>query len=668
MKAVNPFHSLYITEKISPEEYVGVMSPLLVPHSNKLFISGNVVIQGTQGSGKTTLLALLKPEIRIAYIRAREKFPVENQFSNYISPGINLLNSGILDFGKRPIHKNKDYEEETFPLFFADFFNYYLCIDLFESINKISSLPYINLNLSGERLMDFVRFIKNEDCWFGYLSDINTFSDLTNKLAFRKSIYRKFHQFNIHEIPQTIIETKTSIGEPISRIARALKKFEIIPNNTEIYIRVDQIETTLESDGLRESLGEKYRRMLNSALVKRDPSISYKIGSRTYAWKRELRTYNSNETIEENRSYTLLDVDEMLRRRENSSSHIFPQFARDIFTRRLKHYKLVDKQATNDTIFKQILGKSPENEDIARQYCNTIHPKSIKLPSDLPQSIHALIQKIYKKNPLEGILATAWCLQGKKQPNYMKLNTTLYQDDTSTAPWNKKWWRKERLRLALMQLASNHNQSIIWGGSEEVMELGKDGVLCFLSLCQHIWGTYLRTFEPARFSNDDSINSSQVETIPISVQTLGIVSASKQWVDKIDELPGGSERRHVVEALGRWFRNKLLKDIKMTYPGHTGFSLKNSDFETDTRVKIFLQNATDYGILREVPHTSKEYNAPPRKKWYFNSIYYPFLKLYEARIKEPYYANLAFINAFLDGKEYSIKEDNITRTLLDGLP
>lgn len=650
MKAINPFHSLYITEKISPEEYVGVVSPLLVPHANKLFMSGNVVIQGTQGTGKTTLLALLKPEIREAYILAQKDFPVESQFSNFISPGINFLKSGILDFGKRPIHKDIKDEEDTFPLFFADFFNYYICQDLFETIDRIykSTARYINIDMSRDKISEFISYIKKEDCWFGYLSKVDSMETILNRFLERKSIYRNFHQFNIHEIPDEICSTKTSIGEPISRIARALKKFSIIPENTEIFVRVDQIETILDSDKLRGSLGNKYRRMLNSALVKRDPNISYKIGSRTYAWKKELRTYNSNETIEENRSYTLLDVDDMLRRRENSSSFIFPKFARDIFVRRLKHYKLV-KNSTRDSVFNAIFGKSLENEECAQNYCTTSSPqKGLKIPSNLPDNVKKYLVELYKKDPLEGVLARAWCLQGKKSPNYKCANFDKLGKDKK-APWNKIWWRKERIRLALMQLASNCNQSLIWGGASEIISLSGTGVLCFLAICQHIWDTYLRTIDPEHFDNDNPNELFPQEGIPITVQTLGIVSASKQWFEKIAELPGGHERQRVIEGMGRWFVSKLRNDIKMSYPGHTGFSLVNAELNAPEyeNVKEFLQNSTDYGVLFEVQHTSKEPSKVARTKWYFTPIYCPYLKIFEARIKEPYYVTPSFIEDFI---------------------
>ncbi len=60
MNLLNPFHSLYVTERLSEEEFVQVVSPYLANQAGNLFADGNTVLRGTQGSGKTTLLALLK--------------------------------------------------------------------------------------------------------------------------------------------------------------------------------------------------------------------------------------------------------------------------------------------------------------------------------------------------------------------------------------------------------------------------------------------------------------------------------------------------------------------------------------------------------------------------------------------------------------------------------
>lgn len=644
---INPFYNLYITEKISPEEYVGVVSPLLVPHATKIFSSSNVAVLGTQGSGKTTLLSLLKHEIREAYIKSPEhEFPVDDALSNFISPGINIIKSGILDIGKRPIFDSIESEENIFPLYFADFFNYYICIDLLETLHKIdcSSVKYININTSKDILHEFTDFIKNEDCWFGYLSNVKTYEELVLRLLRRKSIYRNFHQFNIHEMPKEIDSSKTSIGEPISRVVRALKMFEIIPHDTNIFIRIDQVDSILGHDKARPSLSENYRRMINSALVNRDPNISYKIGSRTYAWKKELRIYNSSEQLEESRSYTLINVDNILKRPENAPSPIFPKFAKDVFARRLKHYKLTKITSRTD-VFKRIFGRSLKSEEVAQKLCaNSSSTKALKIPKDFPEALKCFLDKIYTQSPLEGILALAWLLQGSPQPHFVSYDTSAY--DRGKAPWDSKWWRKERIRLALMQLASNCNQLPIWGGPSEIIELGKGGIICFLGICQQIWDFYLRTLPPESTGKKDITIFS--EGIPLSLQTLGITSASRQWVEKISELPNGYKNKVFVENMGRLLRNSLLQDQKMSYPGHTGFSLRNSDIQKQGEAVIFLQEAADYGVLFEYDHTSKEKSKSPRTKWYFNPIYYPHLKMYEARIKEPYYSKTDLILEILN--------------------
>ena len=94
---VNPFHELYMTETIRPNDFVDVFSPLLVSDAMELFQPGNVVLMGVQGSGKSMLLALLKPQVQIAYRRAERSFPVPDEFNRFIGAGLNLTRSGAID-------------------------------------------------------------------------------------------------------------------------------------------------------------------------------------------------------------------------------------------------------------------------------------------------------------------------------------------------------------------------------------------------------------------------------------------------------------------------------------------------------------------------------------------------------------------------------------------
>lgn len=159
-----------------------------------------------------------------------------------------------------------------------------------------------------------------------------------------------------------------------------------------------------------------------------------------------------------------------------------------------------------------------------------------------------------------------------------------------------------------------------------------------MSICQHIWDVLIRmqkTEESKKASLDIQL------PIDIDIQKLGIISASSLWFNKISELRGGHDRQRFLEYLGRFMRIKLLDDKSMSYPGHNGFSLTCQDLLEYPDVEEFIQDMVDYGVLIEVEHTSKKRTDPPRKKWYPNPVYCPYLRIYEARIKEPYYAKIA---------------------------
>lgn len=641
---INPFQNLYVTERASEDEFVHVVSPLLVHQTAKLFSPGNVVLQGTQGSGKTTLLTLLKPEIRNAYDRAGGQFPVPEAHRNYISAGINLTRSGILDFGKRPILDDIDKEEDNFALLFSDFINYYTCFELLSKIDLCIAgkceLQFINLN--DANIEKFVNLIASEDCWFGTFSKAKTIQSILSIMKDRISTYRKFHQFNIDILPDNIQKTKTNIGEPISRLARNLKESEMLQEGVNVFIRIDQLEVLLECDEVRVGIGEKYRRMINTALSTRDPNVSYKIGTRTYAWNRELRLYRAETKLEEHRDYITVDVDKILRRQENASLSSYNEFAEDVFCRRLKYSNIInEKNVDAHKIFDEYLGQPEHRSDVAKRYCkNGTARESLKIPQEFSDDQVTFLENLFADDRLAAMLATAWLQQGN--PPHYKSTPQL----TPPYHWEtNKYWAKERIRQALLQLAANCRQSLIWGGGEEIISLGAAGILCFLSICQNIWDVYLRIHREE--GQTKNIKAAKC-IIGLPVQNIGISSASSQWFSKIAELPGGYDRQRFIENIASFFREKLLNDVSMSYPGYTGFSLENSELEKDDEVALFLRDASDYGVLIELPHTSKSKDKKPRTKWYINPIYCPHLKIYEARIKEPYYTNISEVKNWIE--------------------
>ena len=78
ISSTNPFAELYVTESIGTETFAKLFSPILARESqtHALFQPGNIVLTGLQGSGKTALLNLMRPEVMIAYRKARGRLAI----------------------------------------------------------------------------------------------------------------------------------------------------------------------------------------------------------------------------------------------------------------------------------------------------------------------------------------------------------------------------------------------------------------------------------------------------------------------------------------------------------------------------------------------------------------------------------------------------------------
>lgn len=334
---INPFHELYVTEVVSPEEFADLFSPFLVKHALPLFLQGNLVLKGGQGSGKSMLLSLLKPEIRQAYHnKANKAFPVPSRMASFVGAGINITRSGAINFGQRPVDTDSRKEEMLFPLYFSDFVNYWVVRDILRSVTFMSQNPDAFGSLVClTHLDDFAKQLAREDCWFGYLTGVRGYEDLVARLDRRIDIYRKFQQFDVSRLPREVNSSKTAIGEPISRTARCLQSTQALSRHAPVLVRIDELHVLYVSDELRSGLGPKYKQVINKALSTRDPCISYKVGTRSHAWDDNLTIFGTTASLERDRDFRVVDLDELLRRKENRKTWIFPDFARDVFTRRL---------------------------------------------------------------------------------------------------------------------------------------------------------------------------------------------------------------------------------------------------------------------------------------------------------------------------------------------
>ncbi|MEX1026504.1 MAG: hypothetical protein WD049_00640 [Candidatus Paceibacterota bacterium] len=664
---LNPFQVLYVTDSPDPKVFVKLFSPVLIEHAQVIFKPGNVVVRGMQGSGKSMLLNLLRPQIRLAYHKAESPFPVPTQLSRFVGAGINLTRSGILDIGQLPISEDTSSDSKLFPLFFADFLNYFVVQDILGSLTLMAENPRAFSRLArAEKFDEFAETLASDACWFDALAGCDTFEKLRSRITRRLASYRAFHQYNIRRLPDEIRSTKTAIGEPITRVERALKACGVIDEDTAVRVRIDQVERLLSSDVLRPELGTQYRRMINKLLSLRGSGVSYCIGVRTYAWGDDLAIYETDDRVELIRDFRFFDLDELLRRQESQKTWVFPDFAEDVFSRRLKHVGIADN--IKERPINKIFGSSPTPKSIAekaRQYCkNKPLEKIAKLSEVAPPEWKDFLQMVYDRDPLEAKLASAWAMQrGRAGKRGARLS---HPPPRKTEPWKKQYWRKDRDRMALLQIEGNLAQRSSWHGASMLVALSSGNISVFISLCHEIWDAHLRA---ERRKRPQERRNPIEEGFTPDVQAVGVQTASAYWYDKIPEQPRGHDRQRFVDVLGRMFRKWAMEDISLSYPGHNGFSLTKDDLDANPEIAKFLEEAADFGDLFDAEHTTKERDRRQRVKWYLMPILSDYFQIREAHTREPYYASIENVIAWLDeagirlaGVDYSMASKQLKRS------
>jgi len=632
---INPFHELYVGESVGPDKFVGLFSDVIVKHALSLFQPGHVILKGLPGSGKSMLLNLLKPSIRLAYEKANVKFPIPDEFMKFIGAGINLKRSGISDFGQRSIGAN-DQNNSVSPIFFGDFLNYWIVADIFRSIRKLSSeshdtglLKKIGIDFNVNKLNAFTQKLVTLDCWGGYLNKIDSYDNLEKVINSRITSYRSYLNYNIDDLSPDIYSSKTLIGIPISQTVQLLKEFAIIEDDTEIFIRIDQYEELAWLDETSNGLGTSYQEVIHKLLGMRDTNVSYRIGTRYFAWTGDEKMYGSAARLEKKRNYTEVSIDLVFKRPENQRTWVFPEFAEDIFYRRMKlsPYKFTDQK---DSLIARIFGIRLSPSDSANIYVPNDSEKAIVLEENWPQEWKEFLTDLARKNPLSARLGEAWARQKGKSEIVNERNWK------EPFPWEeKKWWRKERVEQALMQIASRNRQQLIWYGKDDLIGLSGGHILIFLSLCQHIWDVWLRDKR-----NEVPDTELRIPNIDYVIQSAGIRETSSDWFEDISNEKGGKERKTFINYLGSMFYKKLVEDKAMSYPGWNGFSLTVEDLQKNRLINEFISDACNYGDLYDTLHTSKTQDKKQRRKWYLAPILSPYFKIPYAHTKEPMYIDL----------------------------
>lgn len=629
----NPFNTLYVTENLNPDEFILTFSPLLISDTLPLFQEGNSVLTGTQGCGKSMLLALLKPEVRIAYHSARLEFPISN-VPFFLGAGINLTRSGAIYFGERMIEPGHSDSEQRHVGYFGDFLNYWIALDIIDSVIKFQESEVgarVGVDFSEENQRLFAHEISRKGCWFGYLDGLETVQAVREKIIHRITRYRGFFNFQTESLEPEIRATKTTPGEPISRVADAFRDTGIVPERCPFFIRIDQYEELWNLEASRGSsrFYRRYREVIHRMIGLRDPRISYKIGTRSYGWHEAPELASSAGAIEEMRNYKKIDIDLILRRSENGPS-TFNRFAEDVFRRRMSGQFA---EIPRKNVLARVFGSKISPQDKAKKYAKT--NGFLRIPDGAPKQVIETLFSLAKSDPLSAKLGEAWVRQ------QLERNGTDFPK-ADYLPWeSKKWWFKERVSMALLHIAAMQRQRLIWSGSVEILALSGGNILVFLNICQYIWSSWLRG--EARDPSDERLP----EISNVYIQDSGILMVSQFWYKKIASTPRGNSLQRFVEVLCKELRNRLLNDKRMSYPGENGFSLSNIELEEDAALDEFLKQAVGFGVLFDRPHTPKIKSLGMRRKYYPNPILCPYFQLPAAHTKEPWYVKPADIRRLM---------------------
>lgn len=644
----NPFLDPLVTELIDdPDLYRRVFSErILVGETLQVFQPVNAILLGPQGSGKSMILNLIRYKVLAGWLREGRPLPSPlRHVKPFLGISINLVRANLHAFGRRSIAKSMGRDDPTLDTSaFADFFNHFLFGEFLKCLTFILCDEGHHfcewLGLHPERLKEphLAPEMASWDSWFGYYVGCHSYDELLDRCEKRLSAWRSFLNANIDSIPSDIWESKSAIGDPLHRMGNLLSSASS-HSHLPLFVVIDQYEVLPE---LNITHGTSLQRAVNTMIKARDPVVFFKLGARTYDWGTELRIWGAESRIEVQRDYVTINLSDVLMRTEQDigKKWLFPQFAQDVAYRRIRegHFRKISKAR----IAEAFGSWSPEQE--SWRYFRDKERRTVVLRGVPKQVAHEIMDVCGPAaSPLELRLAAAWagqCLQKGMPLKQVRL-------DSHSRPWNRQWWRKERIGVALLQIASLANQRRIYRGWDAVTYLSGANITAFLLICNEIWDVSTKMgIHPLR-------------DLPLSdlAQTQGIYLASEKWRERDrNEQLGGSRRYAVLAKLGPAISEALTRDLAISNPGHSGFSLREPDLleeerPDDHRAKVaqFLRNAVSWAILEERAHTSKKREGASRRKWYLHPLLSPVFQIPHVRVKEPLYTNPEVVYDWLFG-------------------
>jgi hypothetical protein len=635
IRSRNPFIELLVSELIEdPDQYRRMFSQeILVGETRQVFMPGNMVIRGPQGAGKSMILNLIRCQVLSNWLTEDARIPEPlNQVPPFFGISINLVRAGFHAFGRRSVSRQRTggRDEDLDSACAADYLTHYLFREFLHGLEFLvgadgrRTLKW--LGIEPEILNRAMPELRLLPAWAGFYANCDDLSGMIAACDYRLNVWRRFLNSSIDEIPADVWESKAEMEEAMHQMGRFIDHLVDRPRKLPLYVVIDQYEV-LPDLNLR--FGRSLQRIVNTLIKARDPVVFYKIGARTHDWGIELRIWGAESRIEEQRDYSIINLADVLMRTEDYHK-IFSGFALDVATKRLREsgYEKISSQAVVD-----MLGVWNRDAESWLYFpSNSLEEVADKLITEVDANIKAAILRAchdLRGSPLDLRLAEAWAIQQANRG----IDARQIVDRMSANPWRHEYWYKERVAVALLQIASKANSQKRYYGWKTIVELAGANISAFLLLCGEVWDT-------ATKNGYDPISGN---ALPVTIQSDGVFDASRRWRNRDrNEAIGGSHRYDFLSKLGPAINLALIRDNpSLSNPGYSGFSLAEAELGRDDKTKAvrrYLGNAVSWAILEERRHTSRNKSSSTRRKWYLHPLFSPEFVIPATRVKEPLYA------------------------------
>ena len=658
---INPFHTLYLTEGVGEIDIPSVFSPVLVPHVAPLFLPGNVVLKGMQGTGKTMLLSLLDTKVRLEFWANNDPqksdplVPVQRRF---VGASINLSKSNAFKLNEIVVSKDRDENIRLSRAYFGDFVNCWVLRDLFASVETLIAdltnrsnhkrLDEIGITHDTSRLDAAVRALAN-DPRCSFLIRHKTVDEMRKSLEVRLRAYTQLVSNPRKGLPAEIDQTRSLLGEPLTAATQALRTAKVLAGDTGVIVTIDQFETLIRHANAEGDTEKHWRfiREIDDLISNRIREVSYRIGTRPNA------QLSKSEAA---RDYMEVDLDHILQRKEHDrpKRSLFHQFAEDAFRRRIAVSQIPhgEEVVASSEPIGTVFGRSPKVADRGRLCAPKKPEKVLKADPSWPKVVIEFLQQLSRSDVIAAKLGEAWTRQLDARGE--SLDVTDW-GPPNALPWEvpaKRWWKKERLPLASLQIAAANAQRLLYFGETDIVQLAGENIVAFICICREIWECDARH----RAMKTTPQVSRGFEPFNRGRQAEGIRDASRIWHDKMAQSPNGNTLQRLLDVIGKKLHLQLIKDRRMSYPGANGISLSRQDLIADTDVRRLLDDATAECYLLQRDHTPKTPSRGKSIKWYPHPILAPYYELTVQHTKEPLYLTVVKFRSWLEeGKVLAVK-------------